>query len=116
MPASLANYSPTAGKAFHDHSHGRIQALRLCYEARAEFVSQAPEYEASHEVHLCNRRSAILSKEGRTFLHRRDRGLQQVGKENREQQNEEGTVPCKGLPPRAEKCYGGDYIPRTIIE
>jgi hypothetical protein len=50
-------------------------------------------------------------------LHQRDGGSDQVGKEKREQQNEKGAArDVEDSRRQQKKRYGGDYIPRTIIE
>jgi hypothetical protein len=51
------------------------------------------------------------------LLYQRDRGFKQVGKEKRQQQNEEGTPRHVEDSRRDhEERHGGNYIPSTIVE
>ncbi len=84
---------------------------------RAQRVRQAANYKRPDEINLGYRPCTILSKESRMFLYPRDSGLKQVGKEKREQQDEEGAARHIDNNHREhEERHGGDYIPSTVVK
>ena len=107
----------STGETFNDPRNSRVQILYLCRQVWPKLVSNAANNDCPDQIHLSTRPAAILLSQPGMLLHPRHRGVEQVGKQKRQQQNKEGAARNieNGRHDR-EQSHGRDYISRTIVE